>query len=149
MAPVTAASRRPVVDFDETGFSLAPVNLYCRGTAIRVYSNAISSEAELPDLLYRRRFPGRIIIKGYLGGLVCAVAHISINTVDIYVCVSARMHFRACVKSSALDTGIMQPIGASHERRHKTTRRHEFCRVQTRSRSRTKRWKKREELESR
>jgi|SRR5690242_12784417 len=88
MAPVTAASRRPVVDFDETGFSLAPVNLYCRGTAIRVHSNAISSEAELPDLLYRRRFPGQIIIKGYLGGLVCAVAHISTNTV-VYMCVLA------------------------------------------------------------
>jgi hypothetical protein len=49
MAPITAASRRPVVDFDETGFSLAPVNL-CR-SGIRVHANAISSEAELPDML--------------------------------------------------------------------------------------------------
>jgi hypothetical protein len=29
MAPATAASRRPVVDLDEIGFSLAPVDL-CR-----------------------------------------------------------------------------------------------------------------------
>jgi hypothetical protein len=42
---------------------------------------------KLPDMLYRSRFPGRIIIKGYLGGLVCAVAHISTKTgVYIFVC---------------------------------------------------------------
>jgi hypothetical protein len=49
---------------------------------------------------------------------MCSSTHINQNG-RIYVCVSARMHFLAYVKSSALDTGIMQPIGASDERRHK------------------------------
>ena len=60
---------------------------------------------------YRRRFRNGSL-KGYLGGLVCAVAHIMNQNQNsrIDVCVSARMHFLACVKSSAPDTKIMQPI---------------------------------------
>jgi len=47
MAPATTASRKPVVDFDETGFSLAPVNLCRSGYRVSaLHSNAISSEAE-------------------------------------------------------------------------------------------------------
>ena len=42
MAPATAASRRPVVDLDETGFSLAPVNL-CR--------SGYHLKPKLPDML--------------------------------------------------------------------------------------------------
>jgi hypothetical protein len=40
---------------------------------------------------------------------MCSGTHINQNS-RIYVCVSARMHFLACVKSSALETKIMQPI---------------------------------------
>src|ERR1051326_937971 len=147
MAPATAASIRPVVDLDENW-------LFCRSCESLSQRLPVSEctqmqshlKPKLPDMLYRSRFPGRIIIKGYLGGLVCAVAHISTKTVVyICVCVSARMHFLARVKSYALDTGIMQPIGVSDERKHKTTRRHEFCRVQTRSRSRTKTVERRSE----
>ena len=50
------------------------------------------------------------MIKGYLGELVCAVAHISTKTVVLNVCVSARMYFLGCVKSAALDTKIVQPM---------------------------------------
>jgi hypothetical protein len=71
---------------------------------------------------------------------MCSSTHINQNS-RIYLCVSARMHFGACVKSSLLDTRIMQSIGASDERRHRTTRRHKFCPVQRRSSSWTKRWK--------
>jgi hypothetical protein len=52
MAPATTASRRPVVDLDETGFSLAPVNL-CRSgyryqSALKLQSHL---KPKLPDML--------------------------------------------------------------------------------------------------
>ena len=39
---------------------------------------------------------------------MCSSTHINQNS-RIYVCVNARMHFFACVKSSALDIKIVQP----------------------------------------
>jgi len=51
MAPATTASRRPVVDLDETGLSLAPVNL-CR-SGYRYQSAQLQShlKPKLPDML--------------------------------------------------------------------------------------------------
>src|ERR1044072_7040526 len=106
MAPATAASIRPVVDLDENRlFCCSCESLSQRLPVSECTQMQSHLKPKLPDMLYRSRFPGRIIIKGYLGGLVCAVAHISTKRLYIYVCVSARMHFLACVKSSALDTG--------------------------------------------
>jgi hypothetical protein len=48
MAPATAASRRPVVDLDETGFSIAPVNLCRSGYRYQMQSHL---KPKLPDML--------------------------------------------------------------------------------------------------
>jgi len=50
MAPATAASRRPVVDLDETGFSLAPVNLCRSGYRYQSALKCNHLKPKLPDM---------------------------------------------------------------------------------------------------
>jgi hypothetical protein len=52
MVPATAASRRPIADLDETGFSLAPVNLCGSGYRYQSCTQMQSHlKPKLPDML--------------------------------------------------------------------------------------------------